>query len=163
VDARDGHTLAAAILDRSLDVLDHDEGVVHVDRRLGERRVRGFPQHFLAARIHRDDAPGIAVLAQVALRARCVLGRVARRAAQRPRGGAAPRAAARPPPARPHGAAPPPSARSGPAPGGASSRFLPWGGAGEGGGPGPPAGGGWGGAAPRPPAWIATRAARCVG
>ena len=63
----------------------HDEGMVDLPGRLGEARVGALAEHFAADRIDRDDPSGVAVLAQVALRARGVLRRVAGSADQRHR------------------------------------------------------------------------------
>ena len=85
VDGRDRHALAGAVLQRRLDLLDHDEGVIDLQRHVGQAPVGALAQHFVARRVHRHDAAGIAVLAQEALRTRGVLARVARSADQRDR------------------------------------------------------------------------------
>ena len=60
----------AAVLDRLLDALDHDKGVVDA---LGHLRAGGFAKNFLSSRVHRDDASGIAMLPEEALRSRGIL------------------------------------------------------------------------------------------
>jgi len=82
VDARHRHLAPAAVLERRLDVLDHDEGVVD-SRGVGEAAVAGQAEDFTPGRIHREHLAGVAVLHQEALRAGGVLLRVARGADQR--------------------------------------------------------------------------------
>ena len=83
VDARHLHALARAILERRLDVLHHDEGVVDLPGRVGDAAVSALAKHLIARGVDRHDAAAIAVLAQIALRARGVLARIARGADER--------------------------------------------------------------------------------
>jgi len=51
--------------------------VVDLARRIGEPLVRPLAEHFVARGVNRDDATGVAMLAEVALRPRRVLVRIA--------------------------------------------------------------------------------------
>ena len=82
VDARHRDAFARAVLEHALDVLDHDERMVDLAGCIGQAPIRALAEHFVAGRIDWHDAAGVAVLAQIALRARRVLARVTGRADQ---------------------------------------------------------------------------------
>ena len=86
-DGHHRHAFRAALLDRGRNRLcrHHDEGVID---RFGDRRhvgIGALAEEFRAPRVHGEDLPAIAMLAQIALRPRGVLGGVTRGADQRDR------------------------------------------------------------------------------
>ena len=85
IDAGDRDAFARAVLERLLDLLHHDERVVDFTRHIRESPISALAEHLIARRVDRHDAPGIAVLAQEALRTRGILARIARGADQRDR------------------------------------------------------------------------------
>ena len=79
------HPGTAAIIDDRRDSVSghHDEGMVDGTGRRGDIRIGGLAQYLFASRIDGDNAPAIAMLAQIALRTGGVFRRVARGADKR--------------------------------------------------------------------------------
>ena len=83
IDAHDGDAFARAVLKGALHVLDHDERVIDLAGRIRKAPIGPLAEHFVARCIDRHDAARVAVLAQIALRPRGVLARIAGGADQR--------------------------------------------------------------------------------
>ena len=75
VNGRDRHTFRHALFDRCLHGVrgHHDKRVIDRFRNRSDVRIRFLPEDLVASRVDRNDAAFVAVLAQIALRARSVL------------------------------------------------------------------------------------------
>ena len=74
---------AVELVEAHAHVIDHDERMVDVPWNVREAREGLLAEHFPTGAVHGKDLPCVAVLAQIALRARRVLARVSGRADQR--------------------------------------------------------------------------------